>query len=98
MKLNMMKKRTLPLRWVSSPGPFDCRSNALSTVIRRFHTTFLTEYIMPIRHGYIMNYLLTFQNHFSRSLENCITHRDNGTLLYRLYEPVFRINLTSFKT
>ena len=22
-----VKKGTLPLRWVSSPGPFDCRSN-----------------------------------------------------------------------
>ena len=38
-----------------------------------------------------MNYLLIFPNHFSRlcrSLEECITHRDNGTLLYRPYQPV----------
>ena len=31
-----MKKGTLPLRWVSSPGLFDCRSNALSSEQRRF--------------------------------------------------------------
>ena len=38
-------KGTLPLRWLSTPGPFDCRSNALSSELRRFHTTFLTESI-----------------------------------------------------
>ena len=40
-----VKKGTLLLRWVSSPGPFDCHSNALSSKLRRFHTTFFTESI-----------------------------------------------------
>ena len=40
-----VKKGTLPLRWVSSPGPFDCGSNCLSSELRRFHKTFLTESI-----------------------------------------------------
>ena len=40
-----VKKGTLPLRWVSSPGSFDCRSNALSSEQRRFRKTFLTESI-----------------------------------------------------
>ena len=40
-----VKKATLPLRWVSSHGPFDCRSNALSSELRRFHKTFRTESI-----------------------------------------------------
>ena len=30
-----MKKGTLPLRWVSIPGPLNCRSNALSSELRR---------------------------------------------------------------
>ena len=38
-------KGTLQLRWVSSPGPIDCRSNALTSGLRRFHTTFLKESI-----------------------------------------------------
>ena len=38
-------KGTFPLRWVSSPGPSDCRSNALSSELRSFDTTFLTESI-----------------------------------------------------
>ena len=33
----LWKKGTLPLRWVRYPGPFDCRSNALSSELRRFH-------------------------------------------------------------
>ena len=41
---------------VSSPGPFDCRSNALSSDLRRFHTTFLTESIHASPgHVYTMN-------------------------------------------
>ena len=39
------KKGTPPLRWVLSPGPFYCRSNALSYELRRFDTTFLTQSI-----------------------------------------------------
>ena len=31
------------LRWVSSPGPFDCQSNALSSEVQRFNTTFLIQ-------------------------------------------------------
>ena len=38
-----MKKGTLPLRWVSSPGPYDCRSNSLSSELRRFHNSILSE-------------------------------------------------------
>ena len=45
LKKFSVKKGTLPLRWVSSPGPFDCRLNALSSELRRFHTTFFTESI-----------------------------------------------------
>ena len=45
LKKFSVKKRTLPLRWISRPGPFDCRSNALSSKPRMFHTTFLTESI-----------------------------------------------------
>ena len=37
MKKFSVKKGTLPLRWVSSPDPFDCRSNALSSELRRFY-------------------------------------------------------------
>ena len=40
-----VKKGTLLLRWVSSPGPFDCRSNALSTKLRRFYKNFLIEFL-----------------------------------------------------
>ena len=45
LKKFSVKKGTLPLCWVSSPGPFDCWSNALSSELRRFHKTFLTESI-----------------------------------------------------
>ena len=38
-------KGMFPLRWVSSPGPFDCRSNTLLSELLRFHITFLTESI-----------------------------------------------------
>ena len=51
---------------------------------------------------YRLEYLLIFPNHFSwlcRSLEECITLCDNGTLLYiGLINQGFRINITSFKT
>ena len=50
MKKFSVKKGTLPLRWVSSPGPLDCRSNALSSELRRFYTTFLTESIYACKH------------------------------------------------
>ena len=45
MTIFSVKKGTLPLRWVSSPGPFVYRSNALSSELRRFHKTFITESI-----------------------------------------------------
>ena len=40
-----------------------------------------------------IKYFLIFLNHFSRlcrSLEECITVRDNGTLLYRPYQPMIK--------
>ena len=43
-----VKKGTLPLRWVSSPGPFDCRSNALSSELRRFHNFSHRNLLTPI--------------------------------------------------
>ena len=48
LKKFSVKKGTLPLRWVSSPGLFDCRSNALSSELQRFPTTFLTESVRRI--------------------------------------------------
>ena len=44
-----VKKETLPLRWVSSPGPFDFRSNALSSELRKFHNFSHRILLMPIR-------------------------------------------------
>ena len=37
LKKFSVKKGTLPLRWVAIQGPFDCRSNSLSSELRRFH-------------------------------------------------------------
>ena len=61
------EKRNASLRWVSNPGAFDCRSNALSSELLRFHTTFLTESIYAsCGYGQTRNYFLIFPSHFSR--------------------------------
>ena len=49
LKKFSVKKGTLPLRWVSSPGPFDCRSNALSSELRKFHNFSHRILLTPIR-------------------------------------------------
>ena len=49
LKKFSVKKGTLPLRWISSPGPFDCRSNALSSELRRFHNFSHRHLLTPIR-------------------------------------------------
>ena len=76
-----MKKGTLPLRWVLSPEPFDCRSNALSSEQRRFHKTFLTESIYAnLDSGWEVlpnppysPDLAPSDYHFFRSMQNALT-------------------------
>ena len=43
-----VKKGTLSLRWVSSPGPFDCRSNVLSSELRSLHNFSHKIFLTPI--------------------------------------------------
>ena len=61
-----VKKGTLPLRWVSSPGPFDCRSNALSSDLRRFqnfsHRNLLTPIWLRINRGLFSDFSKSFQS------------------------------------
>ena len=56
-----------------------------------------TENLRPMQLAlfqvYEQNFCLIFLNHFSRlcrSLEECITVYDNGTLLYRPYQPMIQ--------
>ena len=49
LKRFSVKKGTLPLRLVTSPGSFDCRLNALSSELRRFHNFSHRILLTPIR-------------------------------------------------
>ena len=58
LKKISVKKGTLPLRWVSSPGPFDCRSNALSSELRNLFTPIW----LRIYHELFTNFSKSFQS------------------------------------
>ena len=87
LKKFSVKKGTLPLRWVSSPGPFDCRSNALSSELRRFYNFSHRNLLTPIRqrmyHQILINFSKLFHSIMSIIRRVCITLRDKRTLPYR---------------
>ena len=97
-----VKKGKLPLRWVSSPGPFDCRTNALSSELRSFHNfshrNLLTPTWLRINRELFSDFSKSFQS--IMSIIRKVYHCTRITELYYidLINLWFRINLTLFKT